>query len=119
MHFNELTEQGLRLAVEEAVVNIMNYAYPQGTRAVILIEVDADADNETLTFVLRDEGVAFEPTAYQEVDVDTHVSQQKVGGLGIHLMRHYMDSLSYERKDGQNVLTMTKKIKGNQIIETI
>ena len=119
MHFNELTEQGLRLAVEEAVVNIMNYAYPQGTRAVILIEVDADADNETLTFVLRDEGVAFDPTAYQEVDVDTHVSQQKVGGLGIHLMRHYMDSLSYERKDGQNVLTMTKKIKGNQIIETI
>ena len=118
MHFNELTEQGLRLAVEEAVVNIMNYAYPQGTRAVILIEVDADADNETLTFVLRDEGVAFDPTAYQEVDVDTHVGQQKVGGLGIHLMRHYMDSLSYERKDGQNVLTMTKKIKGNQIIET-
>ena len=119
MHFNELTEQGLRLAVEEAVVNIMNYAYPQGTRAVILIEVDADADNETLTFVLRDEGVAFDPTTYQEVDVDAHVGQQKVGGLGIHLMRHYMDSLSYERKDGQNVLTMTKKIKGNQIIETI
>ena len=119
MRFNELTEQGLRLAVEEAVVNIMNYAYPQGTRAVILIEVDADADNETLTFVLRDEGVAFDPTAYQEVDVDVHVGQQKVGGLGIHLMRHYMDSLSYERKDGQNVLTMTKKIKGNQIIETI
>ena len=118
MHFNELTEQGLRLAVEEAVVNIMNYAYPKGTRAVILIEVDADADNETLTFVLRDEGVAFDPTAYQEVDVDAHVGQQKVGGLGIHLMRHYMDSLSYERKDGQNVLTMTKKIKGNQIIET-
>ena len=119
MHFNELTEQGLRLAVEEAVVNIMNYAYPQGTRAVILIEVDADVDNETLTFVLRDEGVAFDPTTYQEVDVDAHVGQQKVGGLGIHLMRHYMDSLSYERKDGQNVLTMTKKIKGNQIIETI
>ena len=118
MHFNELTEQGLRLAVEEAVVNIMNYAYPQGTRAVILIEVDADADNETLTFVLCDEGVAFDPTTYQEVDVDAHVGQQKVGGLGIHLMRHYMDSLSYERKDGQNVLTMTKKIKGNQIIET-
>ena len=118
MRFNELTEQGIRLAVEEAVVNIMNYAYPDGTRAVILIEVDADADLETLTFVLRDEGVAFDPTAYQEVDVDTHVGQQKVGGLGIHLMRHYMDSLSYERKDGENVLTMTKKIKGNQIIET-
>ena len=118
MHFNELTEQGIRLAVEEAVVNIMNYAYPEGTRAVILIEVDADADLETLTFVLRDEGVAFDPTAYQEVDVDAHVGQQKVGGLGIHLMRHYMDTLTYERKDGENVLTMTKKIKGNQIIET-
>ena len=115
MHFNELTEQGVRLAIEEAVVNIMNYAYPKGTRAVILIEVDADADNETLTFVLRDEGTAFDPTAYQEVDVNEHVGQQKVGGLGIHLMRHYMDTLTYERKDGQNILTMTKKIKGNQI----
>jgi len=115
MRFNELTEQGIRLAVEEAVVNIMNYAYPEGTRAVILIEVDADADLETLTFVLRDEGVAFDPTAYQEVDVDAHVGQQKVGGLGIHLMRHYMDTLTYERKDGENILTMTKKIKGNQI----
>ncbi len=114
MRFNELTEQGIRLAVEEAVVNIMNYAYPEGTRAVILIEVDADVDLETLTFVLRDEGVAFDPTAYQEVDVDTHVGQQKVGGLGIHLMRHYMDTLTYERKDGENILTMTKKIKGNQ-----
>ena len=117
MRFNELTEQGIRLAVEEAVVNIMNYAYPEGTRAVILIEVDADADLETLTFVLRDEGVAFDPTAYQEVDVDAHVGQQKVGGLGIHLMRHYMDTLTYERKDGENILTMTKKIKGNQITE--
>ena len=115
MHFNELTKQGVRLAIEEAVVNIMNYAYPKGTRAVILIEVDADADNETLTFVLRDEGTAFDPTAYQEVDVNEHVGQQKVGGLGIHLMRHYMDTLTYERKDGQNILTMTKKIKGNQI----
>jgi sigma-B regulation protein RsbU (phosphoserine phosphatase) len=119
MCFNELTEQGIRLAVEEAVVNIMNYAYPKGTRAVILIEADVDADNETLTFVLRDEGVAFDPTAYQEVDVNDHVGQQKVGGLGIHLMRHYMDTLAYERKDGQNVLTMTKKIKGNQIKDTI
>ena len=115
MHFNELTKQGVRLAIEEAVVNIMNYAYPKGTRAVILIEVDADANNETLTFVLRDEGTAFDPTAYQEVDVNEHVGKQKVGGLGIHLMRHYMDTLTYERKDGQNILTMTKKIKGNQI----
>ena len=118
MHFDELTASGIRLAIEEAVVNIMNYAYPKGTRAVILIEVDADADQETLTFVLRDEGVAFDPTAYQEVDVNDHVEQRKVGGLGIHLMRHYMDTLAYERKDSQNVLTMTKKIKGNQIEDT-
>ena len=42
------------------------------------------------------------------------VKNQTIGGLGIHLIRHYMDTFSYERKNGQNVLTMTKDIKKNQ-----
>jgi sigma-B regulation protein RsbU (phosphoserine phosphatase) len=43
------------------------------------------------------------------VDVDSLVKNGVIGGLGIHLIRHYMDTVTYERKDGQNVLTMTKK----------
>ena len=113
MRFNQLTTDGVNLAVEEAVVNVMNYAYPEGTRATILLEVFAD--EETLRFELRDDGQPFDPTASEEVDVESNVKNKIIGGMGIHLIRHYMDHISYERKDGQNVLTMTKNIKNNQI----
>lgn len=113
MRFNELCTAGINLAVEEAVVNVMNYAYPKGTRANILLEVFAD--EEVVTFELRDDGIAFDPTTADEADISNIVSNHIIGGLGIHLMRHYMDSIAYERKDGQNVLTMTKRIRDNQI----
>ena len=112
MRFNELTTAGVNLAIEEAVVNVMNYAYPEGTRANILLEVTADDD--VITFELRDDGAPFDPTATEQVDVNNIVKKRLIGGLGIHLMRHYMDSITYERRDGQNVLTMTKSIKKNQ-----
>ena len=115
MHFNELTTAGVNLAIEEAVVNVMNYAYPEGTRANILLEVFAD--EEDIRFELRDDGRPFDPTASEEIDAESIARNQTVGGLGIHLMRHYMDSIAYERKNDQNVLTMTKHIKNNQIIE--
>ena len=63
-----------------------------------------------MTFELRDEGAPFDPTT-KEVDVDSLVKNGVIGGLGIHLIRHYMDTVTYERKDGQNVLTMKKIIK--------
>ena len=112
MRFNELTTAGVNLAIEEAVVNVMNYAYPKGKRANILLEVMAD--DETITFELSDDGGPFDPTKAEQVDVTLPVEKRAIGGLGIHLMRHYMDSITYERRDGQNVLTMTKKIKNNQ-----
>lgn len=103
----------MNLAVEEAVVNVMNYAYPEGTRATILLEVFAD--EESVRFVLCDDGKPFDPTASEEVDIENNVKNKIIGGMGIHLIRHYMDHIAYERKDGQNILTMTKKIKDNQI----
>ena len=112
MRFNQLTTDGVNLAVEEAVVNVMNYAYPEGTRATILLEVFAD--EESVRFELRDDGRPFDPTS-EEVDVENNVKNKIIGGMGIHLIRHYMDHIAYERKDGQNILTMTKKIKDNQI----
>ena len=109
MEFDELTAARVRLAVEEAVVNVMNYAFPKGVRSTILLEVNAD--DETVSFELRDDGAPFDPTAKKEVDVDSLIKNNVIGGLGIHLMRQYMDTIVYERKDGQNVLTMKKRKK--------
>jgi sigma-B regulation protein RsbU (phosphoserine phosphatase) len=68
-------------------------------------------DDKELTFVLRDNGRPFDPTTAPEVDITLPAEQRSVGGLGIHLIRHYMDAFSYERVDDQNVLTMKKKLK--------
>jgi sigma-B regulation protein RsbU (phosphoserine phosphatase) len=70
-----------------------------------------NADDETVSFELRDDGAPFDPTAKKEVDVDSLIKNKVIGGLGIHLMRQYMDTIVYERKDGQNVLTMKKRKK--------
>ena len=109
MCFDELTTAGVNLAVEEAVVNVMSYAYPEGIRANILLEVLAD--DKIITFELRDDGKPFDPTTVAEVDVTLPAEKRAIGGLGIHLIRHYMDSISYERRDNQNILTMTKSLK--------
>lgn len=109
MSFDEMTTAGINLAIEEAVVNVMNYAYPEVKRGDILLEVSAD--EHEVKFVLKDSGIPFDPTGYKEIDTTAHAANRTIGGLGIHLIRHYIDVVSYERTDGHNVLTMIKKLK--------
>lgn len=102
------TTMKINLAIEEAVVNVMNYAYPEGSHGDIDLDVFS-ADEQSISFVLRDYGEPFDPTETAPVDVSAKaVRSRPIGGLGIHLIRHYMDSVSYERVGDQNVLTMTK-----------
>ncbi len=99
----------INLAVEEAVVNVMSYAYPEGTVGDILVQVEAD--NERIKIIITDSGVPFDPTSYAPADTTLSVEERPIGGLGIHLVRHYMDSINYERVDDQNVLTIIKRLK--------
>ena len=108
-------EMQMKLAVEEAVVNVMNYAYPEGVAGDV--QIKAEANEHRLKFVITDEGIPFDPTAQSDVDTTLSAEERPIGGLGIHLVRHYMDSINYERiKDehnpekGKNVLTLRKKI---------
>ena len=98
----------LKLAVEEAVVNVMEYAYPTGETNDILLQISSDG--QCLKFVIKDRGVAFDPTAQVTVDTTRSVDEQSIGGWGILLSREMMDSVSYERTDGMNVLTLIKQI---------
>ena len=100
----------LQLALEEAVVNVMEYAYPKGTVGKVLVTASAEGDD--LEFVISDSGKAFDPTAKAEVNVDLGVEDRPIGGLGIHLVRNIMDSVAYERKDGKNILTLRKRNSG-------
>ena len=98
----------LRLALEEAVVNVMEYAYPAGKTGDINIRVTSDGHR--LKFIITDAGVSFDPTEASTTDTTLSVEERPIGGLGILLVRELMDSINYERTDGQNVLTLTKII---------
>ena len=106
--FDMSTTMSLNLALEEAVVNVMSYAYPSGTTGNVNIE--AMANDKRLKFVISDWGTPFDPTAEKEVDTTLSAEERPIGGLGIHLVRQIMDSINYERIDGMNVLTLRKKL---------
>lgn len=103
----------LRLAVEEAVVNVMDYAYPPGTEGEMTIDVDVTADR--LRYTLTDQGMSFAPTDVMRADTTLSVEDRPIGGLGIFLVRNLMDVINYERFEGKNVLTMWKKIDNLKI----
>ena len=98
----------LRLAVEEAVVNVIDYAYPAGHEGGI--EIRILYDGSTLKTVIIDSGVAFDPTAKEKADTSLSAEDRQIGGLGILLVRELMDSINYERENGKNILTLIKNI---------
>ena len=98
----------MNLAIEEAVVNVMSYAYPVST--VGNVNIEAQADDDCLTFTIIDNGTPFDPTAKSEVDTTLSAEERPIGGLGIHLVRQLMDGINYERIDGKNILTLRKKL---------
>jgi sigma-B regulation protein RsbU (phosphoserine phosphatase) len=92
------------------VANVINYAYPKGTRGHVEMTANV-SPSRLLAVVIKDHGVPFDPTSYAEVDVDAELDERTIGGLGIHMVRGIMDSMSYERTaNGYNVLTLTKAL---------
>lgn len=98
----------LNLAMEEAVVNVMDYAYPDGQKGNVDIEVTAD--QEWMTFVITDTGIAFDPTTKEDADTTLSAEERPIGGLGIFLVRQLMDDINYKREGNKNVLTLRKKL---------
>ena len=105
--------QSIKLAVEEAVVNAMNYAYPIGTSGDI--SVKAIADSQLLRFIITDKGKAFDPTQIKKTDTTLNAEERPIGGLGILLVRELMDSVNYERVEDSNILTLGKQYHREQL----
>ena len=98
----------LNLALEEAVTNVMMYAYPAGT--VGLVDIGVLIRRDQLEFSIVDSGKPFDPTAAPEADITLDVEDRPIGGLGIFLVRQIMDNVFYQRKEGRNVFTMQKNL---------
>ena len=98
----------LNLALEEAVTNVILYAYPKGADG--LVDVEAILREHSLEFIISDSGAPFDPTAAPEADVTLTAEERPIGGLGIYLVRQLMDVVRYERQGEKNILSMIKKL---------
>ena len=97
----------VEVAVEELFVNIAHYAYTPGVGNA-LIRTDVTDGCASITFI--DSGMPFDPLAKPDPDVTKSAAERQIGGLGIYMVKKSMDDMKYEYKDGQNILTILKKI---------
>lgn len=102
------TSMKLQLVLEEAVVNIINYAYPDGTEGEI--EVIIRIAGGKVNVILRDKGVEFDPTGAPEVDTSASAEEREIGGLGIFLIREMSEEVSYRREGDKNVMELVINI---------
>lgn len=95
----------LDLALEEAVTNVIMYAYPEGETGTA--ELTVNVNNKQICSTLTDSGTPFNPLEQQEDNLDVSLEERKIGGLGIHLIKEIMSKVEYEYANGRNVLRMT------------
>ncbi|MEG1563789.1 MAG: SpoIIE family protein phosphatase [Bacteroides sp.] len=98
----------LNLVLEEAVSNIIFYAYPN--RADERITIQMEKEKETLVFTLIDSGLPFDPTLAAEADTTLPIEERPIGGLGLYLIKKMMDERKYQRIGTNNVFTLKKII---------
>ena len=99
----------IRVAIDEIVANIAQYAYTPGTGNVtVCFDFEEQERTAVLTFI--DEGIPYDPMQKEDPDVSLPAEKREIGGLGIFLVRKTMDDMAYRREDGKNILTVRKKI---------
>ena len=97
------------VVIDEIFGNIAHYAYAPGSgEATVQFDFDPDARMACVCFI--DSGVAYNPLEAKTPDTTLAAEDREIGGLGIFLVRKTMDDVTYERKDGKNILRLFKKI---------
>ena len=102
-------QMALCVAIEEVFVNVAHYAYGSGEGDMELA-IGFDKESRTVTFRMTDKGIPFDPLQKPDPDITLPAEAREIGGLGIFIAKKTMDSICYAYENGENILTMTKKI---------
>lgn len=98
------------IAIDELFGNIAHYAYnPEIGKATVRVEVIEDPLAVTITFI--DNGVPYDPLAKADPNTTLSAEEREIGGLGIYMVKKSMDEITYEYKDGQNILAIKKNLQ--------
>jgi anti-sigma regulatory factor (Ser/Thr protein kinase) len=96
----------IELALEEALVNICKYSYPDEPGDA---EVNCKQDNGRFIIEIVDSGIPFDMTALPSPDLTSSIEKRKIGGLGIFLIKKMVDEVKYRREGSFNILNLTIK----------
>ena len=98
----------VNLALEEVVINVMNYGHDDGLHEIDII---LTTEEDSLTIEIVDDGRPFDPLHDAPIpDVNAELEERNIGGLGIHLVRKMMDDVQYRREEGKNRLTLVTSL---------
>lgn len=109
MPSDESLQFKIRLSIEEAVENVVNYAYQDGI-GWLEAGTEIEPDGLMLKIELKDAGIPFNPLDKADPDITASAEERQIGGLGIFLCKQLMDSIDYKYEDGCNILIMRKQI---------
>ena len=99
----------INIAIDELFSNIAHYAYnPETGDATVRVEVIEDPMAVIITFI--DNGVPYDPLKQKDPDTTLPAEERELGGLGIYMVKKSMDDIDYVYEDGQNILTMRKRL---------
>ena len=97
------------IAIDELFGNIAHYAYnPEVGPVTVRVEVTGDPITVIITFI--DHGIPYDPLKKEDPNITLSAEERGIGGLGIYIVKKSMDDITYEYKDGQNILKIKKKI---------
>ena len=102
-------QTGVCVAIEEVFVNVARYAYKDGEGDAELT-IGFNDESRTVTFIIKDKGVPFDPLQKPDPDITLSADERDIGGLGIFITKKTMDTVTYAYENGENILSMTKKI---------
>ncbi len=103
------TQMQIDIAIDELFSNIANYAYaPEVGEATVRVEPKDDALAVVVTFI--DKGMPYNPLENEDPDTTLSIDKREVGGLGVYMVKKSMDDIKYEYKNGQNILSIVKRL---------
>ena len=105
-------QRQLDIALEELFVNVAHYAYPDATPdrpGEVRVSYTYSAEPPSITVEIEDEGIPFDPLSRPDAVTPTSIEDVPIGGLGILMAKRSVDEMRYERTDGTNVVTITKR----------
>jgi len=106
----DAVRRSVNVALDELLANELSHGMADRDAGAAKVEVQVQLDEERLTVTITDDGPAFDPFGQAAPDTTLSVEEREIGGLGIHLVRKLMDEVSYEWRDGQNVVVLVKQL---------